>query len=1163
MSEKSNSSTDATKKIDLKNTPSKKPTVNKTSTTKVGEKKEDTHKAKKKKPAKKRNIVGSIFHGIFSVTGNIFMLILLVGFIGMAYVSNYVLNIVEEIPAIDPSTIAESLSENSIIVDKNGNILETLYGDAGMRTKVPYEDIGQNMINAIVAIEDKTFFEHTGFNYTRLIGAAYQSIKTGNDARGTSSITQQLAKNLYLTNEVALERKVKEAYYAILLERTLTKEQILWAYLNKIALGMNANGVQAASQLYFSKDAKDLNMVESVMLAGIPKSPAAYAPMTRLLKEDVREDHVIIDDSDETYTLVYNTECRDRYEFVLEQMKNNDMITAVEQESLLQENLLDYIHPTIDQSNLITSFFGDMVKDDAANALAKALNVTPEEAEKMLYNRGYIIESTIDFELQSKLEDLYNGVLMTNDYDSATYAAVKKFQELNGLSVDGSAGPNTLKTLIEQTSLTPEDFSMQQYTSGYKHDDVIKLKEGLSELGLYKNEGMFPRPTVIFDNEGNIINDVTGKIELVPYDHMIDENKNLVIKKENYYYDANDDLVLIPDKGLKFWDNSTGIRVEMNDLFTYDEGSEQATTIDGQRFYMISGMMKYSTGDVAFPLEHLSVSGRSLVIDKMFFVDYPDFFEKTDNGDLLIDRSKFYFVDRGVIQPQSAFVLMDHHTGEIKAIIGGREAEGQNIFNRALSPQQPGSSIKPIGPYTVAIASKQLTAATVFDDVPSFLNDKAPDQRWPFNWYETNEFKYRGRMNLRAGIEYSVNVLAVKVAQTVGVQPIIDHLKNLGITSIQETGPKNDLNLASVSLGGMTQGISPLELTAAYATYANQGVYTKPITFTKITDLSGNIIVENKPEKHVVLDEQVAYIIQDMMVDAVTTGVSNKANFPGMSVAGKTGTTSDKRDAVFVGYTPYYTAAIWMGNDVKLKMEEGSVAAAKFWSTIMAEFHKDLEDIGFVEPEGIQRVAVDRVSGKRPSELSALDPAGSQVYEELFIPGTAPTEIDDAHVEVTICLDNPEHVLATEYCPNTQTVVLRTRLEEYNPEEVLDKNGNPILPMDYIYTVPYKTCDIHTSETIEVDGKAADVIKNIDGEIIFIRDYNLLLKDGTFKFIPSGSKVHNLNYTITFPSGEEVAGDLYEVKYITRPETQIQAIYEMTQDAQNETPPDETQNPNE
>jgi penicillin-binding protein 1A len=277
-----------------------------------------------------------------------------------------------------------------------------------------------------------------------------------------------------------------------------------------------------------------------------------------------------------------------------------------------------------------------------------------------------------------------------------------------------------------------------------------------------------------------------------------------------------------------------------------------------------------------------------------------------------------------------------------------------------------------------------------------------------------------------------------------------------------------------------------------------------------------------------------------------------------MTVAGKTGTTSDKRDAVFVGYTPYYTAAIWMGNDVKLKMEEGSMAAAEFWSTIMEEFHQGLEDIGFVEPEGLQYVSVDRVSGKRPSELSALDPQGSQVYREMFIPGTAPTEIDDAHVEVTICLDNEEHVLATEYCPTTQTVVLRTRLEEYNPDEVLDKYGNPILPMDYIYTVPYKECELHTSETIEIDGQAQDVIDNIGGEIIFIRDYNLLLKDGTFKYIPQGSTVHKFNYTITMPTGEELAGDLYELQYITRPETQIEAIYQMTQDAQEDVPPEDT-----
>jgi len=435
--------------------------------------------------------------------------------------------------------------------------------------------------------------------------------------------------------------------------------------------------------------------------------------------------------------------------------------------------------------------------------------------------------------------------------------------------------------------------------------------------------------------------------------------------------------------------------------------------------------------------------------------------------------------------------------------------------------------------------------------VPSFLNDKKPDERWPYNWYETNQFKYRGRKTLRQGIEWSINVLAVKLGQEVGVEAIVEQLEDLGISTIVHTGSQNDIGLAALTLGGMTQGISPIELAAAYATFANQGVYVEPISFTKITDLQGNIIVENIPEQRVVLDEQVAFIIQDMMVSAVTSGVSNKANFEGMTIAGKTGTTSGKQDAVFVGYSPYYTAAVWFGNDVKLKMDDGSGAAASFWSIVMQELHKDLEDIGFNEPEGLQRVSVDRVSGLRPGELSSADPNGSQVYRELFIPGTAPTETDDSHVEVEICLDNEKHQLATEYCTNTEFRVLRTRFEEYDPNEVLDKYDNPILTQDYLFTVPHEDCDIHNAENIEITGKAEKVIQTFPGGVIyFIRDYNLLLKNGEFKFIPNGSQLMNEDYTIVLPDGSMVIADEYNLEYITKPETQIEEIYRRTQEAQ-------------
>ena len=900
---------------------------------KVLTKKDHQPKKKGKGKNKFKSPLLNLLHGFFSLASNIFLLILLLVFIGGAVVCNHILGIIEEIPEIDPTSIEQSLTENSVIVDQKGNVLETLIGDSGRRTKIEFEDISKNMINAIIAIEDKTFYTHKGFNYIRLIGSAVQSAQSGEGAVGTSTITQQLAKNLYLDDTKSMKRKIEEAYYAILLERTLTKDQIMWAYLNKIAFGVNTYGVQSASNFYFSKDAKDLSLVESVILAGIPKSPAAYAPIARLYKKDVNENHIIYDDNDPTFTLVFNPVAQERYEFVLQQMYNNDMITDAEY-MLRNEKIINYINPTLDQGDAISSFFGDMVKDEASELLAEVHDITKEEAERMLYNRGYIIESTIDFETQEKIEKIYSNTLYTESFDSATYASVRRFQETYDLGVDGVAGKNTISKLVELTSYSEEDFTLSNYSQNMSHPEIATLKKALNELSLLSNDGLFPRPTVIFNNDGHILNDATGSIALFKRESLMNEDNQLIIDKNSYYFNEADDLVILKDKGFNFYQRDNGVQVVMSDMFTYEEGSEVVEYNDGRKFHKISGLYIFKGQDVMIPREYTLKEDGQLIIDKDMFDSHPNFFTEDAEGNLIVEPSNFYYVSRGVVQPQSTFVLMDHHSGEIKAIIGGRDSEGQNIFNRALQPQQIGSSIKPIGVYSVAIESGQFTAASVLDDVPSFLNDKAPTTRWPFNWYESYSFKYYGRQTLRQGLEDSVNVIAVKLAQEVGVEPIVEHLKKLGITSIVETGSVNDMNLSSVSLGGMTQGISPVELTAAFATYANKGVYQKPITVSKITDLSGNVIVENKPKTQVVLSEQAAFIIQDMMISAVTTGVSNKANFPGMSLAGKTGTTSDRRDALFTGYTPYYTASLWFGNDIKLKMDNGSSAAAVFWRNL-------------------------------------------------------------------------------------------------------------------------------------------------------------------------------------------------------------------------------------
>ncbi|HZK61475.1 MAG TPA: biosynthetic peptidoglycan transglycosylase, partial [Anaerovoracaceae bacterium] len=207
-------------------------------------------------------------------------------------------------PEIDPGNIYSQLARTSVIYDNQGQIIQNIDSNEN-RTNVSFEKMPKNLVNAVISIEDKTFYEHHGFNYVRLMGAVVDSITGKNRISGTSTITQQLARNLYLTNERTIIRKFREAYYTVQLEKALNKDQIMEAYLNTIYLGFNSYGVQTAAQSYFSKNVEDLTLEECAILAAIPKNPSGYAPLKRFNSSDIASDDPKIVLRSNTYTIIY------------------------------------------------------------------------------------------------------------------------------------------------------------------------------------------------------------------------------------------------------------------------------------------------------------------------------------------------------------------------------------------------------------------------------------------------------------------------------------------------------------------------------------------------------------------------------------------------------------------------------------------------------------------------------------------------------------------------------------------------------------------------------------------------------------------------------------------------------------------------------------------
>ena len=412
-----------------------------------------------------------------------------------------------------------------------------------------------------------------------------------------------------------------------------------------------------------------------------------------------------------------------------------------------------------------------------------------------------------------------------------------------------------------------------------------------------------------------------------------------------------------------------------------------------------------------------------------------------------------------VLQPQVSFVIMDQKTGQVKAISGGRGTKTASLtLNRATdTTRQPGSTFKVITAFAPAIDTCGATLGSVYYDAPFTVGTKTFK-----NWYKQG---YLGYSSIRDGIIYSMNIVAVRtMMETVSPQLGVEYAKNFGISTLTDT----DMN-AATALGGITKGVTNLELTSAFASIANGGLYTKPVFFTRILDHDGKILIDNEPETHRVLKDSTAFLLTDAMEDSMqanhifaSSGVSvsstsTRAALPNMSAAGKSGTTSNNNDIWFIGFTPYYTAGVWGGCDEnqKLTAQNGGTSFHKdIWRKIMTRVHEGLSDPGFAVPDSVETAEICRKSGKLAIPgVCSHDPRGDAVYTEYFAKGTVPTEMCNTHVLTTVC--SVTGLLPGSNCPKTSRVRIALPADEEGETD------------DSKYAMPTKHCSGHTNVTID------------------------------------------------------------------------------------------------
>ena len=339
-------------------------------------------------------------------------------------------------------------------------------------------------------------------------------------------------------------------------------------------------------------------------------------------------------------------------------------------------------------------------------------------------------------------------------------------------------------------------------------------------------------------------------------------------------------------------------------------------------------------------------------------------------------------------QLQIALTIVDPTNGYVVAMIGGAgEKQADRVWNWAVNARQCGSAIKPLSTYAPALDDGTINGASVIDDYPMLLNGDV----WPRN----DNWRYQGLMPLHLALRQSLNTCAVRTNLAYGVDRSYEFLVNkLGFENLTYTDSQQVGNMA---LGGFEKGVTTEEMAAGFETFVNEGVYTKPRTFVRVEDANGNVILENEAQSTVAMKNTTAALMNSLLQEASLQGTGYQAQFPGMHIAGKTGSTNSNKDRYFAGYTPYYSCAVWAGYEHNQRIVASGNPCAVIFQKVMKAIHEDLPDKDFFSCAGLTSVAVCADSGMLASENCALDVRGSRVYTALVAADNAPTSVCTMH----------------------------------------------------------------------------------------------------------------------------------------------------------------------
>ena len=556
--------------------------------------------------------------------------------------------------------------------------------------------------------------------------------------------------------------------------------------------------------------------------------------------------------------------------------------------------------------------------------------------------------------------------------------------------------------------LGESNYGVKAAAKDYYDKDLseLTLRECASLAAITRNPSRYnPRRNYYGTGEPSIIDDRTDYVLECMYD-------NGFISKAEYDAALADSLTVVEDSTVNdLYDMPSAVETVLDDAVTelladrgLEDTSENRSAV--RREIQEGGYHIYSTIDPEI---------QNIVEDVLYnWEDYPE----------LADPSDEYASSTQAIQPQAACVIYDYTSGEIRAVVGSRTPQTQFlVLNRATDSNMPvGSSIKPLAVYGPAL-DKGYAPGSVSSNLPVPIEGWGTAKGYPSNFTSGT---YRGMVTLRAGMRASLNTVAANTLMSmVGISDSVAYLEAMGIDPDHINADGSGLALGS-------SGITVREMAQAFGTVANSGTYQKPLTFTKITDADGNVILDMKAKQaesqRQVFREGTAYMLVDMLVDAVRSGSGRSARIDGMTVGGKTGTHSDYKSVFFAGFTPYYSGAVWVGHDEFKSLYSGATGgkeAAPLWKAVMERIieAKGQEDkpILSADPEslGLTKVTLCSLTGKLATDACYADDDFAPTTDWCHA-DSVPTETCDLHV--LLPTDASTGQIARAGCPNTTEV---------------------------------------------------------------------------------------------------------------------------------------------